>query len=99
MKLEQENINSIAKYLQNTSVLKAYLFGSYVRGEGTSTSDIDILVELDYSQKTGLGFIQMKFDLEELLQKKVDLVTTGGLSKYMAPIIHQQKQLIYGRRP
>ena len=77
--------------------MKAYLFGSYVRNEANLQSDIDILVDLDYSQRIGLQFIQMKLDLEKLLNNKVDLVSSKGLSKYIAPIVEGEKRLIYAR--
>ena len=75
--------------------MKAYLFGSYVRGEADDQSDIDILVDLDYSQKIGFQFVQMKIDLEKLLNAKVDLVSSNGLSKYIKPLIDNEKKLIY----
>ena len=78
-------------------VLKAYVFGSYVRGEADNNSDIDILVDLDYNQRIGLQFIQMKLDLEKLLETKVDLVSSNGLSEYIRPLIEQEKQLIYAK--
>jgi uncharacterized protein len=58
-------------------------------------SDVDILVELDYSKHIGLGFIKMKFDLQEKLHKKVDLVSTNAVSKYIRPFINADKKLIY----
>ena len=97
MKLSKKNIQQIKVYLADKPVNKAYLFGSYVRGEGKKGSDIDILVELDYSQRIGLLFVQMKLDLEELLHKEVDLVSANGLSKYLKPIIDREKELIYAR--
>lgn len=77
--------------------MKAYLFGSYVRVEVDDQGDIDILVDLDYSQRIGLQFIQMKFDLEKLLNTKVDLVSSNGLSQYVKPHVDHEKQLIYPR--
>jgi predicted nucleotidyltransferase len=74
MKLSYNQINTIKEYFSKQPVLKAYLFGSYVRGEETENSDIDVLVELDYTQPIGLEFIQMQIDLQKLLSKKVDLV-------------------------
>jgi len=71
--------------------LKAYLFGSYSRGTQNENSDIDLLVELDYSQPIGLEFIQMQLDLQHLLSKKVDLVSARGLSKYLKPILDKEK--------
>jgi hypothetical protein len=97
MNLSENNIEKIKAYLINKPVLKAYLFGSQVSGKATENSDIDLLVELDYSQKIGLQFIQMQIDLEDLLGKKVDLVSEKGVSKYIKPIINQEKLLIYAR--
>jgi uncharacterized protein len=97
MKLQQRQIELIQNYFKAQPVLKAYLFGSYVRGEATSESDIDILVDLDYSEAIGWEFIQMQIDLQNLLLKKVDLVSARGLSKYIQPIIDTEKQLIYDR--
>ena len=97
MKLEAIQIETIKNYLKTQPVLKAYLFGSYVRNEADDQSDIDILVDLDYSQRIGLQFIQMKIDLEKLLNTKVDLVSSNGLSQYVKPQVDHEKQLIYAR--
>jgi predicted nucleotidyltransferase len=97
MNLDNSQIGSIKRYFRTRPVLKAYLFGSYVRGEADEKSDIDILVDLDYSQNIGLQFIQMKLDLEKLLNSKVDLVSSNGLSKYIKPVIDSEKQLIYAQ--
>ena len=70
MKLSKKHIRQIQGYFKTQPVLKVYLFGSYVRGEATEESDVDLLVKLDYTQRIGLHFVQMIFDLEDLLQKK-----------------------------
>ena len=95
MTLDSTKIESIKDYFKTRPVLKAYLFGSYVRGIADNKSDIDILVELDYSQKIGLQFIQMKLDLEKLLNSEVDLVSSNGMSKYIKPRVDEEKRLIY----
>ncbi|GAB4110448.1 MAG: nucleotidyltransferase family protein [Thermoflexibacter sp.] len=96
-----ENFKSEAEiikaYFKDKPVKKAYLFGSYVRGEAREDSDIDILVELDYQVKIGLLFVKMKLELEDLLHKKVDLVSEKGFSKYIKPIVDNEKKLIYVR--
>ena len=97
MKLSENQIMIISDLFSKQPVLKAYLFGSYGRGVGTENSDIDLLVELDYSQPIGLEFIQMQLDLQNLLSKKVDLVSARGLSKYVKPILDKEKKLIYSR--
>jgi predicted nucleotidyltransferase len=75
-------------------VKKAYLFGSYSRHEDTRESDIDILVELDKSV-TLFQFISIKLGLEKLLNKKVDLLSSNGLSPRLRPFIENDKILIY----
>ena len=97
MVLSREKIDIINKYFREKPVLKAYLFGSQASGKATEDSDVDILVELDYSQRIGLLFVQMQADLESLLDKKVDLVSAKGISKYIKPIVEAEKQLIYVR--
>ncbi len=97
MTLDNTKIESIKNYFRTRPVLRAYLFGSYVRGVADDKSDIDILVDLDYSQKIGLQFIQMKLDLEQLLNNKVDLVSSNGMSKYFKPYIDGEKRLIYAK--
>ena len=97
MNLDNKKIETIKEFFSTRPVLKAYLFGSYVRGQADEKSDIDILVDLDYSQKIGLGFIQMKIDLEKILEAKVDLVSSNGLSKYIQPMVDSEKRLIYAR--
>ena len=95
MELQVSQIEQIRTYLKDKPIIKAYLFGSYVRGEANEQSDIDLLVELDYTQKIGLKFVQWQLDLEELLQKKVDLISENGVSKYIKPIIDKEKVLIF----
>lgn len=97
MSLNSNQINIIRNFFSKQPVLKAYLFGSYSKDLENDSSDIDLLVELDYSQPIGLEFIQMQLDLQELLSKKVDLVSERGLSKYIKPIVDKEKKLIYAR--
>jgi hypothetical protein len=95
MKLSSEEIKMIAEYFRNKPVLRAFLFGSFSRGDAEENSDVDILVELDYSKHIGLGFVGMKLDLENRLHKKIDLVSSESISKYISPFIENDKRLIY----
>ena len=97
MKLSGNDIEVIQDFFSGKPVLKAYLFGSYSRNEAEPGSDIDILVDLDYSQHIGLGFVQMKLDLEQKLHKKIDLVSSQAVSKRLLPFVNKDKQLIYER--
>jgi uncharacterized protein with HEPN domain/predicted nucleotidyltransferase len=59
--------------LEQAQVTKAALFGSYVRGDNDENSDIDILIAFPPGRSL-FNFISLERDLEEILQKKVDLV-------------------------
>jgi len=98
MQLKAKDIQIIRDYFIDKPVLRAYLFGSYSRNDADENSDIDILVDLDYSEHIGLGFVQMKLDLEQRLQKSVDLVSSQGVSKRLLPYIDKDKKLIYESR-
>ena len=54
--------------------MKAGLFGSFVRGESTKNSDIDILIKFK-GRKSLLDLAHLEMELEDMLKKKVDLVT------------------------
>lgn len=95
MAFNKKSISSIQNYFRDKPVKKAYLFGSFARNEASRGSDLDILVELDYSQSIGLRFIEMQIDLEKLLKQKVDLVSANAISKYIKPYVDQEKILIY----
>ncbi len=75
----------ILRVLKKYNIKKASIFGSYARGEQTKKSDIDILIEP--SKDLGLEFIDIAFDLEKNLGKKVDLVTYKGISPHLKKYI------------
>lgn len=50
------------------------MFGSFARGENRSTSDVDVLVELEPERETFHDYMDLLFFLEDLFGKKVDLV-------------------------
>ena len=93
--MDSNMIEAIREYFKTQPVLKAWLFGSYARGEETPDSDVDILVDLDYSKPVGLEFIQMQLDLQVLLKKPIDLVSSRGMSKYIKPYVDSEKFLLY----
>ena len=97
MKLEKDQLENIKRFFASQPVKKASLFGSYARNTANTKSDIDILVDLDYTKKTGLGFVQMKLDLEEIFGRKVDIVSSKGISKYLKLLVDKEKLLIYER--
>lgn len=63
--------------------LKAvYLFGSYARGTATEASDIDILIDTSGTNiKSLISLFAVYCDLEDALQKKIDLITVSSLEQ------------------
>lgn len=70
------------------------LFGSFVRNEQTPESDLDVLVEFDPSQKTFDNFMKVSLLLEDLCDRRVDLVTTESLSPYLRPHIFSEVEYV-----
>lgn len=55
------------------------VFGSFTRGEETTRSDIDILVEFEKGHKDFFNYMRLKHYLEELLGRNVDLVIKNAV--------------------
>lgn len=71
---------NLTEFQEKYHVQKLGIFGSFVRGEETDTSDVDILVEFAPNTRFGLfTFCQLENELSVLLQRKVDLVMKDGL--------------------
>lgn len=88
----------IAEYFKDQPVTKAWLFGSYSRGEERPDSDVDIIVTLDKKANVGLFKLSgMLLDLQDILQKRVDLVTDKGLLPFARETADRDKILIYER--
>ena len=88
----------IADYFKTQPVLKAWLFGSFSRGEQRDDSDVDILILPDKSQHFSLFILSgMYEDLKELLGREVDLITEGGLMPFARESADRDKILIYER--
>lgn len=73
----------IIRILKKNRVTKAGIFGSYARGTQKKNSDIDILIQPP--KMMGLGFVNMKLELEKKLGRKVDLITY----KYISPLLKE----------
>lgn len=71
-------------------VTRIGIFGSVVRGEDAGNSDIDIIVDLKTEYKTLKNFVALAEYLEELFNRKVDLVTVEGLDPYIRPYIENE---------
>jgi predicted nucleotidyltransferase len=77
----------------NSDRIKSYgvdrlgIFGSFSKGTFTEASDVDFLVEFYPDKKSFDNFIDLSFFLENLLGRKVEIITTQSLSKFIGPHI------------
>ncbi len=85
---------TVTEYFKDKPVKKVYLFGSYARGEADENSDVDLLVELDYSKRIGLMFYGWYVDLEDILSRKVDVVPSDCLYDDLKPAVERDKILL-----
>ena len=92
-------IQTIREYFATQPVLKAWLFGSYARGEETPESDVDILVKFDHDNAIiGLmEYVRIMMGLSERLGKEVDVVEDGTLLPFAERTANKDKKLIYER--
>lgn len=91
-------IPKIQQYFATQPIDKAWLFGSYSRGEEREDSDVDILISVDKSAHVGLFKLSgMMLDIEDKLNRKVDLVTDSGLMDFARKSVDKDKILIYER--
>lgn len=90
----------LAVLQQHCAVIRSYgvqqygLFGSFVRDESGNNSDVDILVDFEPGKKNFDNFINLAFFLEEILGRKVDLITRESLSPYLGPRILQEVEYV-----
>ena len=92
------DIEKIKRYFAGQPVVKAWLFGSFARGEERENSDVDILVSFDDKAKVSLmRHAGMLCDLEDILQRPVDLVNELSLYPEVRDAVNNDKILIYER--
>lgn len=70
------------------------LFGSFARGEQTDSSDVDLLVEFTPERHTFDNFMDVSFFLDELLGRKVEVVTPEALSPHIGPYILREVERV-----
>jgi len=86
--IEQKISENKDKIFKDFEVEEIGVFGSYVRGEATEDSDIDILISLKKNHRVGmLKFMSLNYFLEDLLNIKVDLVLKDGIKRALKPYI------------
>jgi len=96
--MKQAIINQLQGFFPAYPVEKAWIFGSYARGEETRKSDLDVLVRFDKNATiTLIDYAKIMNNLSDLLHKKVDLVQEGTLYKFAQESVENDKILVYER--
>jgi len=80
--------------IQKFGVTRIGLFGSFIKGQQSEDSDVDLLVDFDPKKKNFRNFINLAFFLEDLLNRKVELVTKESISPYLKPYILEEVEYV-----
>ncbi|MCK4398769.1 MAG: nucleotidyltransferase family protein [Methanophagales archaeon] len=95
--MKKDQIDEIKKtlieVLKKHGVKKAALFGSIVRGEATEESDIDLLIEFG-GRKSLLDLAGLKLELQELLRRRIDVLTYKSLHPLLKERILSEQEVI-----
>src|SRR3954463_15490708 len=99
MTVIDEHINDINQLCSIHKVKQLYAFGSVLTDKFNKDSDIDLVVDFepidlaDYAD----NYFDLKFSLEDVLQKPIDLLEEKAIKNpYFRQVVNQQRQLIYG---
>jgi len=94
-KLTPEIEMEIVNFLKRCGAKKILVFGSYVRGEATPESDIDIIADFEEGISL-LDIVGFELELSEKLGIKVELLTEKSLSPYIVEDVLAEAKVIYG---
>lgn len=91
--------NQIIKLCKKHKVKHLFAFGSVLTSKFSDKSDVDLLVDINYKDpiKYAENYFDLKFQLEDLLKRKIDLLEERGIrNPYLKENIDNSKLLIYG---
>ena len=96
--MKQAVIHKLQDFFSIQPIEKAWVFGSYSRGEETKDSDMDILVRfIKDANITLFKYVSIANALQELLHIRIDLVEEGQLKDFAKDSAERDKILIYER--
>ena len=93
--LKDEIMSKLIKHIleiRSFGVERIGIFGSLLKGE--TTGDIDILITFGKNEESFQNLMDLYYFLKDLLNAKIDLVTTNALSPYIAPYILKEVEYI-----
>ena len=80
--------------LRSYGVERIGLFGSFVRNEAHSDSDVDVMVECDPGRKTLKNLLGLAYYLRDAFGREVEVVTPQSLSPFLAPHILKEVEYV-----
>lgn len=89
-----QQLKSNEQHLLDYGVKEIGIFGSFLTNDANSESDIDLLVDIKQESKTFKNFLSLNYFLENLFNRKVDLVTKQSLSPFIGPHILKSVEYI-----
>ncbi|MEI7836740.1 MAG: nucleotidyltransferase family protein [Planctomycetota bacterium] len=87
--------DKVAEFCRKNHIRRLALFGSVLRDDFRSDSDVDVLVEFEPGRTPGFAFFGLQEELSALLGRKVDLNTPGFLSDYIRADILREAEVLY----
>lgn len=91
------SVSALIDVCRRNDVSMVGVFGSMVRGEAKSESDIDLIVRFS-RRKSLLSLVRLERELSETLGRKVDLLTEAAISPYMRERVLREMKVLYGSR-
>lgn len=87
-------LNEHEREIGSFGVKRLALFGSFIRGEQSDASDVDMLVEFHPGLKTFESLMRLASLLEGIFDRRVDLVTREALSPYIRPYVLEEAEYV-----
>ncbi len=98
LQIDRGRLNDLCK---RYGVARLEVFGSFVRGDAEVDSDLDIMVTFNPDAKTGLEFVALQQEMEDLFSRSVDLLTRSSVerspNKYFRRLVLRSTEPIYER--
>ena len=91
----QIDYQRVARFCARHHIRRLCLFGSVLRDDFDTESDVDVLVEFQPGHTPGLAFFSMEIELGEILGRKVDLNTPQFLSPYFRDEVAAEAEEVY----
>jgi predicted nucleotidyltransferase len=86
----------LAEICRKNDIVFMAIFGSFVRGEQNTRSDVDVAIEFDKSKRKSLfDLIRVEDELRRVLKRKVDLGIFSSLNPYIMENVRKEMRVIY----